>query len=106
MKAKDLTPLQRIMILEDVLKKLESGDAEYGLCTKIENSAYKLFKIWAKANKIIPIFTLENAKKVTKVASYASEGGYWWDYSDSYDLENRIKFVKWMIEMEKSLLNK
>lgn len=101
MKAKDLTPRHRIVILEDVLKKLESGDTEYGLCDNITRSTFKLFHIsdiWEIPSKnIIPILTLENASKVTEVASWASEGGHWWDYSDSYDFKSRIKFVKWMI---------
>jgi len=110
MKVKELTSQHRIMILEDVLKQLESGDTVGGLCFKIEHSAFELFRVWDNANKIIPIFTLENAKKVTEVNDDvfedAYEDGYWWKKIFSYDFENRIKMVKWMIEQEKSLLNK
>jgi len=106
MKAKDLTTRHRIMILEDVLRKLESGDANDGLCIKIKNSAYELLRVLDSANKIIPLFTLENARKVTDVRAGATECGYWWYPFENYDFENRIKFVKWMIEIEKSLLNK
>jgi len=106
MKSKDLTPQQRIEILEDVLKKLESGDMRGGLCFQIQHSGYKLFEIWDFANEIIPLFTLENAKSVTEVRAgategIAGEGNFWWKYFFGYDFENRIKFVKWMIEMEK-----
>lgn len=106
MKAKELTPLQRIMILEDVLRKLESGDRFGGLCFKIEDSADKLFELYEFESKnIIPLFTLKNAKKVTEVKAYAaSEKDFWWDYYENYDFENRIKFVKWMIEQEKEFL--
>lgn len=106
MKTKELTTRHRIIILEDVLKKLENFNINGGLCSKIENSAFKLFKIFDKANEIIPIFTFENAKKVTELEDRAHKEFYWWSYVDHYDFENRIKFVKWMIEMEKSLLNK
>lgn len=106
MKAKELTTQQRIEILEDVLKKLESGDADGGLCYKIENSAYELLRVWDHDNKIIPLLTLENARKVTEVKAGAHKKIYWWNYFENYDFENRIKFVNWMIEMEKSLLNK
>lgn len=107
MKATELTPHQRIEILEDVLRKLESGDTDGGLCCKIDDSAYKLFKLWEiSVKKIIPIFTLENAKRVTDVKDDAAEGAFWWDYYENYDFPSRIKFVKWMIEKEKSLLNK
>ena len=105
MKAEDLTPHQRIMILEDVLKKLESGDTDGGLCYKIENSAFELFRVRGYANKIIPLFTLGNARKVTEVRAGAKEGGYWWYPFENYDFENRIKFVKWMIEQEKLTIN-
>ncbi len=108
MKAKKLTPLQRIEILEDVLKKLESGDTEYGLCDKITRSTFELFDIsdiWEiPSQNIIPILTLENARKVTEVIDGATEGGYWWYSFYNYDFENRIKFVKWMIEQEKEFL--
>lgn len=104
MKAKDLTPLQRIEILEDVLKKLESLEIGGGLCYKIQNSAFELFSILDEAKNIIPIFTFENAKKVTEVKDVADEGGYWWYIFENYDFENRIKFVNWMIEQEKELL--
>ena len=104
MKAKDLTPHQRIAILEDVLRKLENGDPEGGLCYKIKRSAFELFQIQenTNANEIIPILTLENAKRVTEVASRAAEGGYWWA---SYYFEERIKFVEWMIQQEKLINN-
>lgn len=100
MKVEDLTTQHRIMILEDVLKKLESGDPEGGLCYKIKRSAFELFQIQENtdANEIIPILTLENAERVTEVAPWAAEGGYWWK---SYYFENRITFVQWMIEQEK-----
>lgn len=107
MKAKDLTPQQRIEILEDVLKKLESGYTDGGLCVKIKDSAFELFDIsdfGIPSQNIIPILTLENARKVTDVASWASEGGYWWNCIEDYDFENRIKFVKWMINKEKEFL--
>lgn len=101
MKAKDLTPIQRIEILEDVLRKLENGDARCGVCLKIENSAYELLRVWDEANKIIPFLTLENAKKVTNVKDNAGEGTHWWQRYFDYDFENRIKFVNWLIEQEK-----
>lgn len=101
MEAKDLTPLQRIKILEDVLKKLESGDEKGGLCYKITHSAFELFKILDYDYKTIPLFTLENARKVTDVIYFADEVTYWWRTFFYYDFENRIKFVKWMIEQEK-----
>lgn len=104
MKATELTPHQRIEILEDVLRKLESGDTEGGLCCKIQSSAYELLLVWDKANKIIPIFTLKNAKRVTDVKAGATEGGYWWNKIFPYDFENRIKMVKWMINEEKEFL--
>lgn len=106
MKAKELTPHQRIEILEDVLKKLKSGDTDGGICYKIKRSVYELFGIFDDANEIIPTFTIKNAKIVTEVIAGATEGGYWWYPFEPYDFENRIKFVKWMIEQEKSLLNK
>lgn len=104
MKVKELTPLQRIEILEDVLRKLESGDTKGGLCYKIIHSAFKLFRISDDAYKIIPLFTLENVRKITEVVDISVERGYWWNYYDNYDFESRIKFVKWMIEQEKSFL--
>jgi len=109
MKAEELTPQQRIEILEDVLRKLESGDSFGGLCYKITASAFELFKILDDPNKIIPIFTLENAERVTEVRAgategIAGEGSYWWKCFLGYDFENRIKMVKWMIEQEKSFL--
>jgi len=101
MEAKELTPQHRIEILEDVLKKLESGDTGGGLCVKIEDSAFKLFRILNdKAKNIIPIFTFENAKRVTEVMAGSKKGDYWWNYCDFYDFENRIKMVKWMINEE------
>lgn len=106
MEAKELTPLQRIEILEDVLQKLEGGDADGGLCIKIKRSAFELLRVWDKEKNIIPLLTLKNAKRVTDVKVGATEGGFWWKKFFPYDFENRIKFVKWMIEQEKSLLNK
>ena len=106
MESKDLTPLQRIEILEDVLRKLESGDTKGGLCYKIANSGYELLRVQDYANKIIPLFTFKNAKKVTEVKAVVNKGGHWWNYDyDNYDFENRIKFVKWMIEQEKLINN-
>lgn len=101
MKAKDLTPNQRIEILEDVLQKLERGNIYSGLCVKIKNSAFKLFHILDEAKNIIPLFTFKNAKKVTEVRAVATEDGYWWYPFENYDFENRIKFVEWMIEQER-----
>ena len=54
MKAKDLTTRHRIMILEDVLKKLESGDTGGGLCVKIKNSALNYFEFWIPQTKLSP----------------------------------------------------
>ena len=108
MESKDLTPHQRIEILKDVLQKLESGDTDGGLCYKITVSANELFELWEISVKnIIPILTLENARKVTEVKDYAVKGGHWWNYNyDNYDFENRIKFVQWMIEQERiNILN-
>lgn len=98
----ELTTQQRIMILEDVLKKLESFDINGGLCYKIKCSAFELFQIQedTNANEIIPLFTFENAKMVTDVVDRAHKEFYWWNYVNSYDLQNRIKFVKWMINEE------
>lgn len=103
-KATELTPHQRIEILEDVLQKLESCDTDGGLCCKIEDSALELLRVWDKAKNIIPLLTIENARKVTEVNESSDEWGYWgywWKYLDNYDFENRIKFVNWMIEQEK-----
>lgn len=106
MKVEELTSQQRIEILEDVLKKLESGDTGGGLCVKTENSAYILFNIKDKANKIIPILTFDNARKVTELKDRVHKEFYWWNYFGNYDLQNRIKFVKWMIEQERiNILN-
>ena len=104
MKAKELTSQHRIMILEDVLRKLESGDKVGGLCLKIRNSAFEFFQIQDYANKIIPLLTLENARKVTDMVDSMYEGIYWWRKFSSYDFKNRIKFVKWMINEEKEFL--
>lgn len=104
MRAKELTTQQRIMILEDVLRKLKSGNTFGGLCAKINDSAYELFEIFDKANKIIPTFTLKNAKRITDVIAGATEDGYWWYALNNYDFKNRIKMVKWMIKQEKELL--
>ena len=101
MKAEELTPHQRIAILEDVLRKLESGDTFGGLCRKIKGSTYELFEIFDDADKIIPRFTFENAKKVTEVGAEVNKDYFWWSYGDFYDFENRIKFVNWMINEEK-----
>ena len=100
MNTTELTPHQRIKILEDVLKKLKSRDDGGGLCVKIENSAFELFRVLGKAKNIIPNFTFENARKVTEVTDIAEEEYFWWEYG-FYDFENRIKFVKWMIEQER-----
>lgn len=107
MNATELTPHQRIEILEDILKKLESGDTYGGLCYKITVSANELFEICEiSVKKIIPLFTLKNAKKVTEVKYRAVECGHWWEKFDFYDFENRIKFVKWLIEQERiNILN-
>jgi len=102
MEAKELTPHQRIMILEDVLKNLESGDRFGGLCYKIECSADELFELYGfEAKNIIPLFTLKNARKVTEIKDDAAERAFWWDYYENYNFPNRIKFVKWMIEQER-----
>ena len=103
METKELTTRHRIEILEDVLKKLENFDINGGLCLKIENSAFELFRILDKAKNIIPIFTFENAGKVTELEERAHKEFYWWAYVNHYDLLNRIKFVNWMINEEKSL---
>ena len=103
-KATELTTRHRIMILEDVLQKLESGDTEGGLCTKIEDSAFYLLRVWDEAKNIIPVFTLENAKKITDVKMGAYDRTYWWEVIFWYDFKNRIKFVKWMINKEKEFL--
>lgn len=105
MKATELTTQHRIEILEDVLKKLESGERCGGLCYKIINSAFELFRISDDTNKIIPLFTLNNAEKVTEVVDISIEEDYWWGKYFCYDFENRIKFVKWMIEQEKLTIN-
>ena len=74
MNATELTPHQRIEILEDVLKKLESGDTDGGLCAKITVSANELFELCEiTVKKIIPLLTLENARKVTEVKYSAVE---------------------------------
>ncbi len=104
MKVEELTSQQRIEILEDVLKKLESGNSGFGLCKKIKSSAYKLFGIFDDPDKIFPLLTLENAKKVTEVKAEANKDYFWWDYGENFDFENRIKFVNWMINEEKSFL--
>lgn len=104
MKAKKLTSQQRIEILEDVLKKLEDWDINGGLCRKIKGSAYELFGIFDDAENIIPLFTFENARKVTELVYRAHKEFYWWNYVENYDLQNRIKFVKWMINEEKEFL--
>ena len=104
MNATELTPLQRIEILEDVLQKLESRDDGGGLCVKIENSAFELFRVCDKAKNIIPLLTLENARKVTEVEERVHKEYFWWDYGFIYDFENRIKFVNWMINKEKEFL--
>lgn len=107
MNATELTPHQRIEILEDVLRKLEGGDGLGGLCYKIGDSAFELFKNEDYANKIIPLFTFENAKKVTEIKDdAAAERPFWWNYYENYDFENRIKFVEWMIQQERiNILN-
>lgn len=105
MKVIELTTQQRIIILEDVLIKLESGDTGGGLCMKIEDSAFELLRVRDYAENIVPIFTLKNARKVTDVVDDAVIGGYWWHTTFCYDFENRIKFVKWMIEQEKLTIN-
>ena len=97
MKTTDLTPQQRIEILEDVLKKLESGNENGGLCGKIKGSAYELFGIFDDAENIIPIFTFENAKMITFVKAGAKKEMFWWYTFEYYDFKNRIKFVNWMI---------
>ncbi len=97
MKTKDLTSQQRIEILEDVLKKLESGNSFGGLCKKIKGSAYELFGIFDDPDKIIPLLTLENAKKVTAVGAGANKDYFCWSYGENHDFKNRIKFVNWMI---------
>ena len=82
-------------------KDTKKGTA--GLCHLIRcgylyynNGVYLAF---GAIEKVIPLFTLENARQHSKNRKYGT--AYWWDRNN---LEDRKKFLDWMIqELEKQL---
>ena len=98
-----LTKEEQIKILEKVLDKLYTNNKKYGLCYIIRFILRYEFYIRdyvIKIPKYIPLFTRENA---IEHANARSNRLFWWtvgySYDDhgEYDLDNRIKFIEWMI---------
>ena len=109
-----LTKKEQIIILKEVLEVLNNKTDDRGLCYIIAHRiahriiiplnllVYRLF-----INDYIPLFTKENAIKYgnahkNNYSAYWWNHPDWWDTSLTYDYENRILFVNWMIsELEK-----
>ena len=75
----------------------------FGVCYAIKQSFYSttgvtIYEMYRNITELIPEFTRENAIKYAKANNYSV---YWWTVSD---IDNRIKFLDWLIEIYKNKL--
>ena len=99
-----LTKQQIITICNNVIRKLKKAQSEWEhlyLCsaikTEIQNIEYcERYEI--DIVKLIPEFTKENAVIMAE-ADKECDRGVWW-YGKSFDYENRIKFMQFIIEFQ------
>lgn len=91
---------KQIEILKQVLDLLINKECSRGLCFILRRRLQEHLRIYYTPIIIvdyIPLFTNQNA------IDYANgrREMYWWD-EITYDFDNRIKFIKWIItELEK-----
>jgi len=106
-----LTKKEQIIILKEVLEVLNNKTDDRGLCYIIAHRIrihLNLLVCRLFINDYISLFTKENAIKYGN-AHKNNYSAYWWNCPDwwentslTYDYENRILFVNWMIsELEK-----
>ena len=102
-----LTPEEQLLVIKEVLKKLESPLDEYysmGLCFKFKREIQKFitFNIrYKELPEYLPIFNKNNADNFGNAILEYSESSNWWNGNDSYDFENRRLFLNWMISVIK-----
>ena len=107
MEIKPLGTEDQILILKkakDFLLSERNSSGGYismGLCSQIQRAFYRsgiTIPSISKIEKLIPIFTYENA---CKHSINTITGDYWWP---KYDSISRLLFLDWMIsELEKQL---
>jgi hypothetical protein len=90
-----LSNKEQIEVLENVKKRvLEERNELEGLCLYLKWELRNA-RIGNELRRYIPLFTFENAVKNAN-ANMPRSGAYWWTHRP-YDIENRIKFLDWMI---------
>jgi hypothetical protein len=96
---------EKIEVLENVIIYLNKRNPDYdgcysGLCRLIlrELRKIEIHISYEFLYKIFPDFSLENAMKFKAIGNLdRNKLAYWWSTAP-FDFDNRIKFVKWMIE--------
>lgn len=103
-----LTPEEQLLVIKEVLKKLESPLDEYpnmGLCCRVKREIQKFITIdirYKELSEYLSIFNKNNANNFGNAILEYSESSNWWntnDFNDSYDFENRKLFLNWMISV-------
>lgn len=103
-----LTPEKQLLVIKEVLKKLESSLDKYpnmGLCYRLKREIQKFITIdirYKELSEYLSIFNKNNANNFGNAILEYSESSNWWntnDFNDSYDFENRKLFLNWMINV-------
>ena len=103
-----LTIQQQIEVLEETKTFLLFSEdkgfkAKHGMCYYMEYAIYSLKGkpikciMYKELSQAIPLFTKENAKEFGAHPEYI----FWWPIAE---IENRVKFIDWMIETLKKEL--
>ena len=102
-----LTPEEQLLVIKEVLKKLESPLDEYhsmGLCFRLKREIKKFITIdirYKELSEYLSIFNKNNANNFGNAILEYSESSNWWNTNDFYDFENRKLFLNWMINVIK-----
>jgi len=99
--------MRRIEILKEAHELLKSHHA-YGICNAISEVLYKSNIVYHRdpdLNKYFPLFTFENAKKVSLSLRLLSNtvciNGFWWPYYRYGLLSGRRRFMRWLCRQYK-----
>lgn len=104
-----LTKQQIITICTNIIRKLKKAESkgeqlflDVAIKTEIQN-LFNLERWEIEIENFIPEFTLQNAKIMCNAEESEFDNSLWWDGSkQSFDYDNRIKFMEFIIECQKN----
>ena len=102
-KTKPLSPKEQIDLLTNIRNYISEGCGSSYICNVFfilyQYQRNPIYKVSTRLHDLVPLFTFENSKMF---GGHKDKSGGWFGL---YEVTKRVKFLNWIIEENKKLIN-